>query len=103
MLTATERGEPEDRPAIDWKLITDLPVDTCAAAVEKLQWYTMRWKIEVSHKILKSGCKAEDARLSTAERLVKLIAVYCILSWRIFWMTMINRTGWLHPIDTFFG
>ena len=45
------------------------------------------------HKILKSGCKAEDARLRTAERLAKLIAVFCILSWRIFWMTMLNRSA----------
>jgi hypothetical protein len=93
VLHAKECGVPKDRPAIDWKLITDLPVDSCATAIEKLRWYAMRWKIETFHKILKSGCKAEDARLSTAERLVKLIAVYCILSWRIFWMTMINRTA----------
>ncbi|MFC5520778.1 hypothetical protein [Polaromonas jejuensis] len=51
----------------------------------------MRWKIETFHKILKSGCKAEESKLRTAERLVNLISVYCILSWRIFWMTMINR------------
>jgi hypothetical protein len=40
-----------------------------------------------------TGCKAEDARLRTAERLVKLIAVMCILSWRVFWMTMLNRSA----------
>jgi len=45
------------------------------------------------HKILKSGCRAESARLRTAERLVRLVAVFCILSWRVFWMTMLNRTG----------
>ena len=44
------------------------------------------------HKILKSGCRAEEARLRTAERLVKLISVSCILSWRVFWMTIINRS-----------
>ena len=61
-------------------------------AVEKLQWYALRWKIEVFHKILKSGCRVEASGLRTAERLVRLVAVCCILSWRIFWMTMINRT-----------
>jgi hypothetical protein len=30
-------------------------------AIEKLQWYALRWKIEVFHKILKSGCKVEAA------------------------------------------
>ena len=45
------------------------------------------------HKILKSGCRAEEARLRTAERLVKLISVFCIMSWRVFWMTMLNRSA----------
>src|ERR1043165_2919673 len=31
-------------------------------------------------------------RLHRADRLVNLIAVFCILSWRIFWMTMLNRS-----------
>ena len=91
LLHAREPQEPAGRPRIDWKLITDLPVDSHAAAVEKLQWYAMRWKIEVFHKVLKSGCLAEQARLRTAERLVRLIAVFCILSWRVFWLTMLNR------------
>jgi hypothetical protein len=92
VLYAQERDEPTDRPRIDWKLITDLPVASVEAAVEKLRWYSLRWKIEMFHKVLKSGCRAEEARLRTAERLVKLIAVFCILSWRVFWMTMINRS-----------
>ena len=68
------------------------PQDSHEDAIQKLDWYAMRWKIETFHKILKSGCKAEEARLRTAERLVKLIAVFCILAWRVFWMTMLNRT-----------
>ena len=91
VLHAREPEEPVGRPSIDWKLITDLPVDGHAAAVEKLQWYAMRWKIEVFHKILKSGGPAEQARLRTAERLGRLLAVFCILSWRMFWLKMLNR------------
>jgi len=53
----------------------------------------MGWKIEVFHKILKSGCKAEKSKLSTTQRLTNLISVYCILSWRVFWITMLNRTA----------
>jgi hypothetical protein len=41
--------------------------------------------------LLKMGCKAEDSRLRTAQRLTNLISIFCIVSWRIFWMTMINR------------
>ena len=45
------------------------------------------------HKILKSGCKAEESKLRTAQRLANLISVFCILSWRVFWMTMLNRSA----------
>ena len=92
VIYAQERGQPQGRDQIDWKLITDLPVRSRREAVEKLQWYAQRWKIETFHKVLKSGCKAEESKLRTAERLVNLVAILCILSWRIFWMTMINRS-----------
>jgi len=91
VIHASERGAPKGRKPIEWKLITDLPVRGRAEAIEKINWYAMRWKIEVFHKILKSGCRAEDSKLRTAERLANLMAVFCILSWRILWLTMLNR------------
>ena len=72
VIHAQERCNLEGRAAIDWKLITDLPVRSAQEAIEKLDWYAQRWKVELYHKILKSGCRAEDARLRTAERLVNL-------------------------------
>ncbi len=93
VIHAQEKDAPKDREKIDWKLLTDLPVGSRRDAIEKLGWYAQRWKIETFHKILKSGCKVEDAKLRTAERLVNLIAILCILSWRIFWITMLNRTS----------
>lgn len=93
VIYAHGRGTPTGRERIEWKLITDLPVTSRAEAIEKLTWYAARWKIETFHKILKSGCKAEDSKLRTAERLVRLLAVFCVLSWPIFWMTMVNRSA----------
>ena len=91
VIHAQERGAPRGRKPIDWKLLTDLPIRSNKDAIEKLNWYAMRWKIEVFHKILKSGCKAEHSKLRTAQRLANLIAVFCILSWRVLWLTMLNR------------
>jgi hypothetical protein len=91
VIEVREQETPADRDRIDWKLITDLVVNSRRQAVEKVQWYALRWKIEVFHKILKSGCRAEQARLRTAPRLINLLAVFCILSWRAFWLTMTNR------------
>ncbi|SAK75288.1 Transposase for transposon Tn5 [Caballeronia temeraria] len=62
-------------------------------AIEKIDWYAMRWKIETFHKNLKSGCKAEESQLRTASRLTNLIAIFCILAWRVFWLTEINRSA----------
>lgn len=91
VIHATEVDPPEGPKPIDWKLLTDLPVETADQAIEKMVWYSMRWKIELFFKILKSGCNAEQLKLRTAERLVNLIAIFCILAWRVFWTTMINR------------
>lgn len=93
VIHAQEKDAPKGREKIDWKLLTDLPVRSHNEATEKLDWYAQRWKIETFHKILKSGCRAEQAKLRTAERLVNLIAILCIISWRIFWITMLNRTN----------
>lgn len=69
MLHATERDKPTGRERIEWKLVTDLPVTSRTQAIEKLQWYATRWKIETFRKIMKSGCKVEQSKLRTSERL----------------------------------
>jgi hypothetical protein len=93
VIYAKERGKPKGRDPIDWKLITNLPVNCKADAIEKLDWYALRWKIETFHKILKSGCRAEDSKLRSAERLANLIAILCILAWRLLWLCMVNRVS----------
>lgn len=93
VIHAWERGKPAGRKPIYWKLLTDLSVNNVESAIEKVEWYAQRWKIETFHKILKSGCRAEDAKLRTAARLTNLIAVFCIIAWRVYWLTMVNRTS----------
>jgi hypothetical protein len=100
VIYAQESTAPKGRERIDWKLITNLPVRSRTDALRMLNWYALRWKIETFHKILKSGCKAEESKLRTAERLVNLISSFCILAWRIFWMTMINRSSPEEPPTT---
>ena len=93
VIHATERGEPVGRKRVEWKLLADLPVNSRVEAIEKIDWYAMRWKIETFHKNLKSGCKAEESQLRTASRLTNLIAIFCVLAWRVFWLTEINRSA----------
>jgi hypothetical protein len=88
---ALEIDPPLDRAPIDWKLVTNLQIDDLDAAREKLDWYALRWKMEIFHKVMKSGCCAEEARLQTAERLVKFLALVAVVSWRIFFLSMSAR------------
>jgi hypothetical protein len=43
------------------------------------------------HKVMKSGCRVEDSRLQTAARLANLIAMMCIVAWRVLGLTLLNR------------
>ena len=54
--------------------------------------YAGRLNIKVFHKILLYGCKVAESRLTSAQRLTNVIAVFCILSWRVSWMTTVNRS-----------
>ncbi|HAC50465.1 MAG TPA: hypothetical protein DCE85_14475 [Sulfitobacter sp.] len=56
-----------------------------------MQWYALRWKIETFFKTLKTGCKIEDVRLTTADRLANCIVLCCIVSWRISWLSILQR------------
>jgi hypothetical protein len=93
IIHATEPGQPEGRDRLEWRLATDLPVRSPEEAVEKLRWYACRWNIELLHKVLKSGCRAEAARLRTAGRLAKLTAVLSVVAWRLFWSAMVARAA----------
>lgn len=59
--------------------------------MRELDWYARRWNIETFFKALKTGCRIEDIRLATADRLTNCIALCCVVAWRISWLTMLRR------------
>jgi len=87
-----EKNPPEGEEALEWMLLTNLPINNFEDAIEKVRWYCLRWRIEVFHKILKSGLHVEQCRLQTADRLVRYLTVMSIIAWRIYWLTLIART-----------
>lgn len=91
IIHAEELDPPESRAPVFWKLITNLPVATHAEAVHKLEWYALRWKIETFFRTLKTGCRIEELRLATADRLANCIALCCVVAWRVSWLTMLSR------------
>lgn len=86
-----EVAPPANVTPLEWLLLTNVPVRTFTEAVERVQWYRCRWHIEVYFKVLKSGCKVEDCRLGTADRLIRYLTLSSIVAWRLYWLTHINR------------
>lgn len=54
-------------------MLTNREVRDFEEACEKVQWYTVRFRIEVFHKILKSGRRSEDRRLGSLDRLERCL------------------------------
>jgi hypothetical protein len=77
---------------MEWLLLTTVAVETIEDAIERVQWYSCRWGIEVWHRILKSGCRIEARQWATAERLRRCLALYSVLAWRILYATMLARS-----------
>jgi Transposase Tn5 dimerisation domain len=86
-----EREPPADAEPIEWLLLTTVAVGSVEDAIERVQWYSCRWGIEVWHRILKSGCRLEARQFATAERLQRCLSLYSVLAWRIFYATMLAR------------
>lgn len=78
---------------LEWMLLTNLPIENLDNCIEALKFYCLRWRIEIFHKILKSGLKVEDCRLSTSDRLTKYLTITSIVAWRIFYMTHFSRSN----------
>jgi IS4 transposase len=70
-----------------WLLLTTLPVETFTQAEQCVRWYRCRWLIERYHFVLKSGCRLEELQLQTAARLERALATYCVVAWRLLWVT----------------
>lgn len=68
-------------------LFTTLPMESFDQAYQAVRWYSYRWLIERFHYTLKSGCRFEQLQLHTRKRLVKALATYSIVAWRLMWMT----------------
>jgi len=88
---ACETTPPPGVEAVEWLLLTTVPLSTTDEALEILAWYAARWGIEVWHKVLKSGCRIEDKQLETADRLKRCLALYSVIAWRILYATMLAR------------
>ncbi len=93
VIMVQEKNPPNGIKPLYWFLLTNYPVTDFTSAIRCCKWYTLRWKIEEYHKVLKSGCKIEDCQLQTFERLTRYIALMSVIAFRLMWITMIGRNA----------
>jgi len=86
-----EMNPPEGEPPIEWILLTTLPITTAGEVAAIVQYYTMRWKIEVYFRTLKTGCRVEDRRFETIERMLACTALYMVVAWRTLLVCCLGR------------
>jgi hypothetical protein len=86
-----EERPPAGCAPLSWLLLTTLPLTSAEEACAYVDWYCVRWQIEVWHKVLKSGCRIEALQLAHADRLKTCLTLYAVLAWRLLYATMLGR------------
>ena len=86
-----ENEPDEDVTPVEWMLLTTAEVKNFSDAQRRVEWYAGRWRIEVYHRTLKSGCRIEDRQLGTAESLEACLGIDMVVAWRIYHLTMLGR------------
>jgi Druantia protein DruA/Transposase DNA-binding len=98
-----EDNPPEGEEGIEWYLLTTMKIESVEHAERCLRWYCLRWRIEDWHRVLKSGCRIEEAAHETAERLKRSIAINLVIAWRIMLMTLLGRETPELPVEVLFS
>jgi hypothetical protein len=82
---------PTGQVAIEWLLVTTLPIATSGDVESVVTNYCHRWQIELYFKTLKSGCRIEERQFEFLFRELNCIAVYMIIAWRILLLCRLGR------------
>ncbi len=87
----SEVDPPDGEPAVEWFLLTDLPVDTPEQLARVVDHYRGRWVIEEYFKALKTGCQYERRQLGSAHSLLNALAVLSTVAWRLLLLRHLAR------------
>ncbi len=88
---AREESPPPGAEALEWLLLTGLPVASYQPASLVVAWYAVRWCIEVYFHVLKSGCQLKRLHLETDARRLPCLALYMVVAWRVLFALMLGR------------
>jgi Transposase DNA-binding/Transposase Tn5 dimerisation domain len=87
-----EPDPPAGEVRVEWILVTTLPIDTLEQARTVVEYYCIRWSIEVLFRTLKSGCRIEHRRFEHVDRVLPAVALYLIVAWRTLFVCRLGRS-----------
>jgi len=102
IVLAEEINGPKDGTDISWLLSTSLSIDSVENILLVLNYYAVRWTIEIYFRILKTGCRVEEIQLESMHRFKNCLAFYRIIAWRVLYLTHLNRECPELPCDVVF-
>lgn len=86
-----EPNPPAGQEAVEWILLTTLPIDTIEQVRQVVEYYCVRWSIEILFRTLKSGCRVERRRFEEMERVSASLAMFLIVAWRTLFVCHLGR------------
>jgi hypothetical protein len=92
VVLVSEVNPPAGDEPVEWLLLTSLPIDTAEQVVQILQYYSVRWMIEVFFRVLKTGCRVEERLFEHVDRLLTCLAIYLIVAWRTLYVCRLGRS-----------
>jgi hypothetical protein len=102
-LLVSEPNPPEGAKGLHWVLLTTVGIHSRRQALRCLRWYTLRWRIEEWHRVLKSGCNIESHQHHSAERLARAIAIDTVIAWWVMLLTLLGREAPEMPCEMIFS
>lgn len=101
-LEVIEHQPPAGVEGVCWRLLTTEPIHTGEDARRLAGWYALRWRIEIFHRVLKTGCRVESRQVRTVDKLKAFIALDLVVAVRLLSLVWQARTdpgcssaGWL--------
>ncbi len=101
LVRAKEKNTPLP-DAIDWYLLTTLPVENQQDACRMLAYYRKRWVIERWHLVLKEGVKVELLQFDSFQRLSNAIQLLSVVAWKLLVIKHLAEEYPLTPVEAVF-
>ncbi len=96
----TLEGPAKD--ALEWLLLTTLPLNDVEDCVRLGRYYALRWTMERYHFILKSGLGIEQTQLQDAQSIGYALWIWAVVGWWVLLLYRLGRLGAEEEASAFF-